>query len=178
MSQCTASTKRICVQNNQSSTVVFHDVMKIPYDTKFWCHSAMTLTIELWPCFKVMKTCLVRRSFYVMPFRAPGLTSGLQGSVVLYCWCHSNSASVLLYFTWNFAWKCHYNLLQKYNTKVYRDLDLSVLSLCQDSCWPLSTKRIHVLVPTSKYLLKYNPDHEIPMCLKYCSTARGTLIMM
>ena len=35
--------------------------------------------------------------------RAPGLTSGLQGSwmsiVVLYCWCHSDSASVLFYFT-------------------------------------------------------------------------------
>ena len=35
--------------------------------------------------------------------RAPGLTSGLQGpwmsTVVLYCWCHSDSASVLLYFT-------------------------------------------------------------------------------
>ena len=35
--------------------------------------------------------------------RAPGLTSGLQGSVNvhrgLYCWCHSDSASVLLYFT-------------------------------------------------------------------------------
>ena len=34
---------------------------------------------------------------------ASGLTSGLQGSVnvlqVLYCWCHSDSASVLLYFT-------------------------------------------------------------------------------
>ena len=34
--------------------------------------------------------------------RAPGLTSGLQGSVnvivVLYCWCHSGSASVLSYF--------------------------------------------------------------------------------
>ena len=27
---------------------------------------------------------------------APGLTSGLQGSVD--CWCHSDSASVLLYF--------------------------------------------------------------------------------
>ena len=36
-------------------------------------------------------------------FRAPGLTSDLQGSenvhVVLYCWCRSDSASVLLYFT-------------------------------------------------------------------------------
>ena len=35
--------------------------------------------------------------------RAPGLTSGLQGplmsTVVLYCWCHSDSASVFLYFT-------------------------------------------------------------------------------
>ena len=37
--------------------------------------------------------------------RAPGLTSGLQGrgpwmsTMVLYCWCHSDSASVLLYFT-------------------------------------------------------------------------------
>ena len=35
--------------------------------------------------------------------RALGLTSGLQGSVnvtvVLYCWCHSDSASVLLYLT-------------------------------------------------------------------------------
>ena len=34
--------------------------------------------------------------------RAPGLTSGLQGlwmsTVVLHCWCHSDSASVLLYF--------------------------------------------------------------------------------
>ena len=34
--------------------------------------------------------------------RAPGLTSALQGpwipTVVLYCWCHSDSASVLLYF--------------------------------------------------------------------------------
>ena len=35
--------------------------------------------------------------------QAPGLTSDLQGSLnvhqVLYCWCHSGSASVLLYFT-------------------------------------------------------------------------------
>ena len=35
--------------------------------------------------------------------RAPGLASGLQGpwmsAVVLYCWCHSDGASVLLYFT-------------------------------------------------------------------------------
>ena len=35
--------------------------------------------------------------------RAPGLTSGLQGpwmsTVVLYFWCHCDSASVLLYFT-------------------------------------------------------------------------------
>ena len=35
--------------------------------------------------------------------RAPGLTSGLQGpwmsTVVLYCWYHSDSASVLLYFS-------------------------------------------------------------------------------
>ena len=33
--------------------------------------------------------------------RASGLTSGLQGSVYvqLYCWCHSDSASVILYFT-------------------------------------------------------------------------------
>ena len=35
--------------------------------------------------------------------RAPGLTSGLQGSVnvtvVLYCWCRSDSASVLFCFT-------------------------------------------------------------------------------
>ena len=32
--------------------------------------------------------------------RAPGLTSGFQEStVVLYCWCHSDIASVLLYFT-------------------------------------------------------------------------------
>ena len=34
--------------------------------------------------------------------RAPGLTSGLRGpwmsNVVLYCWCHSDSALVLLYF--------------------------------------------------------------------------------
>ena len=41
--------------------------------------------------------------------RAPGLTSGMQGSmnvhrgallstVVLYCWCHSDSESVPLYF--------------------------------------------------------------------------------
>ena len=30
--------------------------------------------------------------------RAPGLTSGMS-TVVLYCWCHSDSASVLLYFT-------------------------------------------------------------------------------
>ena len=33
--------------------------------------------------------------------RVPGLTSGLQGplisTVVLYCWCHSDCASVLLY---------------------------------------------------------------------------------
>ena len=38
--------------------------------------------------------------------RAPGLTSGLQGpwmfTVVLYCWCHSDSASVLLYFTFTY----------------------------------------------------------------------------
>ena len=35
--------------------------------------------------------------------RAPDLTSGLQGpwmsTVVLYCWCHSDGASVHLYFT-------------------------------------------------------------------------------
>ena len=37
--------------------------------------------------------------------RAPGLTSCLRwwvSTVVLYCWCHSDSASVLLYFTFNF----------------------------------------------------------------------------
>ena len=37
--------------------------------------------------------------------RAPGVTSGLQGSVnvhrVLYCWCHSDSASVLSYFSYS-----------------------------------------------------------------------------
>ena len=35
--------------------------------------------------------------------RAPGLTSGCRGpwmsTVVLYCWCHSDGASVILYFT-------------------------------------------------------------------------------
>ena len=35
--------------------------------------------------------------------QAPGLTSGFQGSVNVHCgalyWCHSDSASVLLYFT-------------------------------------------------------------------------------
>ena len=37
--------------------------------------------------------------------RAPGLTSGVQGYVMLYCWCHSDSASVLLYFTYLFNTK-------------------------------------------------------------------------
>ena len=36
--------------------------------------------------------------------RAPGLTF-LQGSMNVYCWCHSDSASVLLYFTC-FCYKC------------------------------------------------------------------------
>ena len=31
--------------------------------------------------------------------RAPGLTAGSVTDVVIYCWCHSDSASVLLYFT-------------------------------------------------------------------------------
>ena len=35
--------------------------------------------------------------------RAPGLTSGLQGSMNIHrgalCWCHSDRASVILYFT-------------------------------------------------------------------------------
>ena len=48
------------------------------------------------------------------PSRTPGLTSGLQGSVnstvVLYCWCHSDIASVLLYFTFLFEFKIDYAL--------------------------------------------------------------------
>ena len=39
--------------------------------------------------------------------RAPGLTSGLQGSPNVqwypYFWCHSDSASVLLYFTYAYC---------------------------------------------------------------------------
>ena len=45
--------------------------------------------------------------------RTPGLTSGLQGpwmsTVVFYCWCHSDSASVLLYFTFFSKWHNHGN---------------------------------------------------------------------
>ena len=33
--------------------------------------------------------------------RAPELPSGLwMSTVIVYCWCHSDSAAVLLYFTW------------------------------------------------------------------------------
>ena len=39
--------------------------------------------------------------------RAPGLTSACRGpwmsTVVLYCWCHSDGASVLLYFTLKYS---------------------------------------------------------------------------
>ena len=64
-SQCTAWTKRIFVQNIKVLLLSFAILRKY-YDIKFSCNSAMTLTIELWPCFKVMKTFHVRRSFYVM----------------------------------------------------------------------------------------------------------------
>ena len=47
--------------------------------------------------------------------QAPGLTSGLQGSVNVhrgaYCWCHSDSASVLLYFTFAPADKAANNVI-------------------------------------------------------------------
>ena len=59
-SQCTASTKRIFVQNIKVLLLSFMMLWKY-HDTKFSCNSAMTLNIELWPCFKVMNTCLVRR---------------------------------------------------------------------------------------------------------------------
>ena len=63
-SQCTAWTKRIFVQNIKVLLLSFAILWKY-YDIKFSCNSAMTLTIEMWSSFKVMKTCLVRRSFYV-----------------------------------------------------------------------------------------------------------------
>ena len=133
--------KDICAEY-QSSTVIFHDATVWKYhDTKFSCNSAMTLNIELWPCFKVMKTCLVRRSFYVM---------------------HENATMTSV-------------------TKIqHKSLPWP---------WPFSPELVSRLMVTALYrrntctctnikiFAKIQPGHEISMCLKYCSTARRTLIM-
>ena len=139
-SQCTASTKRIFVQNIKVLLLSFMMLWKY-HDTKFSCNSAMTLNIELWPCFKVMKTCLVRRSFYVM---------------------HENATMTSV-------------------TKIqHKSLPWP---------WPFSPELVSRLMVTALYrrntctctnikiFAKMQPGHEISMCLKYCSTARRTLIM-
>ena len=82
-----------------------------------WCVVAMTLPIKCrfgqHPVSKLHTyTFVVSRAFMAGvashagdtdSSRAPGLTSGLQGSLNVHsgalCWCHSDSASVLLCFT-------------------------------------------------------------------------------
>ena len=71
--------------------------------------------------------------------RAPGLTSSLQGSVnltaVLYCWCHSDSASVFLYFTLLLA--VHYMGL---TCETYKNCVECILGKTQKDCRRNSSK--------------------------------------
>ena len=139
-SQCTAWTKRIFVQNIKVLLLSFAILWKY-YDIKFSCNSAMTLTIELWPCFTVMKTCLVRRSFYVMH----------ENATITY---YKKTEQKSLQWPWPFSPELVSKLMV---TALYR----------KNSC----------TCTNIKIFAKVQPGHEIPMCLKYCSTGRRTLIM-
>ena len=91
--------------------------------------------------------------------RAPGLTSGLQGpwmsTVVLYCWCHSDSASVLLYFTFKLFFICHFLwLTDMQNWSGFNKVKIgfgSVSFLYENNMPSFSVSSVLSVCPTSWY---------------------------
>ena len=70
-----------------------------------WCRSTSSVKLQYIP-FVVSRAFMADAASQAGDAdspRAPGLTPGLQGSVNVHrgalLWCHSDSASVLLYFT-------------------------------------------------------------------------------
>ena len=62
-----------------------------------------------------------------------------MSTVVLYCWCHSDSASVLLYFTYNISYLCC--LCIDFKTLVwllvcclYKEVYFKKLNVCPFDC--------------------------------------------